>query len=163
MIFSLRPIVLNIKFWSVSTVWVFAISLRREHTVSGVVGNEVVQCADVVPLHGQGGQWTLNRHIRDETNFVNTVPVSVMQVPGKMSIAGTSYYLASEQLQVFKTYILYICKESDFLVRGCTVYTLHVLCHRGEYMSTNIWNCLSSNLGILKLSVLYDEIKVQLA
>ena len=79
-----------------------------------------MQCADVVPLHGQGGQWTLNRHIRDETNFVNTVPVSVMQVPGKMSIAGTSYYLASEQLQVFKTYILYICKESDFLVRGCT-------------------------------------------
>ena len=28
-----------------------------------------MQCADVVPLHGQGGQWTLNRHIRDETNF----------------------------------------------------------------------------------------------
>ena len=78
-----------------------------------------MQCADVVPLHGQGGQWTLNRHIRDETNFVNTVPVSVMQVHGKMSVAGTSYYLASEQLQVFKTYILYICKESDFLVRGC--------------------------------------------
>ena len=97
-----------------------------------------MQCADVVPLHDQGGQWTLNRHIRDETNFVNTVPVSVMQVPGKMSIAGTSYYLASEQLQVFKTYILYICKESDFLVRGCTVYTLHVLCHRGEYMSKKI-------------------------
>ena len=58
-----------------------------------------MQCADVVPLHGQGGQWTLNRHIRDETNFVNTVPVSVMQVPRKMSIAGTSYYLASGQLQ----------------------------------------------------------------
>ena len=75
-----------------------------------------MQCADIVPLHGQGGQWTLNRHIRDETNFVNTVPVSDMQVPGKMSIAGTSYYLASEQLQVFKKYILYIFKKSRFLV-----------------------------------------------
>ena len=64
-----------------------------------------MQCADVVPLHGQGGQWTLNRHIRDEFFFVNTVPVSVMQVPGKMSIAGTSYYLPSEQLQVLKKYI----------------------------------------------------------
>ena len=93
-----------------------AISLSCEHTVSGVVVKEVVQCADIVPLHGQGGQWTLNRHIRDETNFVNTVPVSDMQVPGKMSIAGTSYYLASEQLQVFKKYILYICKKSGFLV-----------------------------------------------
>ena len=113
-------------------------------TVSGVVGNEFVQCADVVPLHGQGGQWTLNRHIRDETNFVNTVPVSVMQVPGKMSIAGTSYYLASEQLQVFKTYILYICKESDFLVRGCTHSTSYVtgvnICpKKSATVSPQIW------------------------
>ena len=85
-----------------------------------------MQCADIVPLHGQGGQWTLNRHIRDETNFVNTVPVSDMQVPGKMSIAGTSYYLASEQLQVFKKYILYICKKSGFLVSPIvTVYKVH--------------------------------------
>ena len=103
-----------------------------------------MQCADVVPLHGQGGQWTLNRHIRDETNFVNTVPVSVMQVPGKMSIAGTSYYLASEQLQVFKTYILYICKESDFLVSGCTHSTYYVtgvnICPQiSETVSPQIW------------------------
>ena len=85
-----------------------------------------MQCADVVPLHGQGGQWTLNRHIRDEFFFVNTVPVSVMQVPGKMSVAGTSYYLPSEQLQVLKKYILYICKKSGFLVSPIvTVYKVH--------------------------------------
>ena len=30
-------------------------------------------------------------------------------------------------------------------------------CLRGEYMSKKIWNCLPSNLGILKLSVLINQ------
>ena len=49
---------------------------------------------------------TLDRHIRDETNLVNTVPVSVLQVPDKMSLTVASFNIDLEQFQVFKKSIL---------------------------------------------------------
>ena len=53
---------------------------------------------------------TLDRHIRDETNLVNTVPVSVLQVPDKMSLTVASFNIDLEQFQVFKKSISFTHK-----------------------------------------------------